>query len=104
MGKEVCIIDSGYQLNHPDLPSTATAADNDQTSSSGSLYYGTDGCRHGTHVAGTIVASDNTEGVIGVFPGAKSKIVRTFANSCGWAYTSELINAVEKCAAAGADI
>jgi len=102
--KEVCIIDSGYQLSHPDLVNTATAADPSQVSTGSPLYYGTDGCEHGTHVAGTIVASDNTVGVVGVFPGASTKIVRTFSNSCGWAYTSELLDAVDRCVDAGADI
>jgi len=104
ISKEICIIDSGYQLDHPDLPASATAADPGQGSTGSSLYYGTDGCEHGTHVAGTILATDNTEGVLGVFPGAKSKVVRTFANNCGWAYTSQLIDAIERCKEDGAKI
>jgi len=43
-GIKVCIIDSGYDSGHPDLP-TATGYD-------GNLPWGTDGCGHGTHVAG----------------------------------------------------
>lgn len=102
--KTVCIIDSGYQLSHPDLVNTATAADDNQSSPSDSLYYGTDGCQHGTHVAGTVVATDNSEGVIGVFPGASVQVVRTFGDSCRYAYVSQLLAAIDKCADKQADI
>ena len=44
----LCIIDSGYLLTHPDLPSDATAADPSQAS--GTMYFGGDLCDHGTHV------------------------------------------------------
>jgi len=99
----ICIIDSGYSITHPDLPNTASAADPSQNS--GSLYFGEDGCAHGTHVAGTVAAIDNEEGVIGVYPGANGiKVVRVFANSCGWAYTSDLIDAAEHCRDSGAKI
>lgn len=102
--KTVCIIDSGYELDHPDLPDSATAADPSQDDEGDRLYFGEDGCKHGTHVAGTIVASDNTEGVVGVFPGASVKVVRTFGNNCGYSYLSGLLGAIDKCADANADI
>jgi len=102
--KTVCIIDSGYQRSHPDLVDTATAADSSQASPNSSLYYGTDGCKHGTHVAGTVVGSDNDQGVIGVFPGASVKVVRTFGDNCQYAYVSQLLSAIDKCADVGADI
>jgi len=102
--KTVCIIDSGYQLSHPDLTDTATAADPAQASPNSRLYYGTDGCEHGTHVSGTVVGSDNGEGVIGVFPGASVKVVRTFGDSCRYSYLSLLLGAIDKCAESNADI
>ena len=46
----LCIIDSGYLLTHPDLPSDATAADPSQAIPAGTMYFGGDLCRHGTHV------------------------------------------------------
>ena len=61
----MCIIDSGYTIIHTDLPNDALNADNSQGSSSGNPF-SIDWCEHGTHVAGTIAAIDNEEGVIGV--------------------------------------
>ena len=46
----LCIIDSGYLLAHPDLPSDATAADPSQADPAGTMYFGGDLCDHGTHV------------------------------------------------------
>ena len=45
----LCIIDSGYLLAHPDLPSDATAADPSQADPNGAMYFGDDICNHGTH-------------------------------------------------------
>lgn len=104
----MCIIDSGYAINHPDLPDDARNADSRQGSNSGNPF-SIDRCKHGTHVAGTIAAIDNEQGVIGVFPGApQMRIVKVFGNtsstSCLWTYTSSLIQAAQYCVESGASI
>ena len=105
----MCIIDSGYNINHPDLPNDALNADSSQGSSGGNPF-SIDWCEHGTHVAGTIAAIDNEEGVIGVFPGApEMRIVKVFGNAsptdpCLWTYTSSLIQAAQYCVNSGASI
>ncbi len=64
------VIDSGVQLDHPDL--------NVDVARSRSFVRGDAGDQngHGTHVAGTIAAIDNSIGVIGVAPGAPVVAVR----------------------------
>ena len=98
--RKVCIIDSGYSRNHPDLPVNVTGVDD--------IYAGPwwqDRCGHGTHVAGTIAALKNTEGVVGVMPEAIGlHIVKVFGDDCGWAYASDLAAAVNECRAVDANI
>lgn len=97
--KAVCIIDSGYQLDHPDLPN-ATYADPTQKET-----FSTDDCGHGTHIAGTILAENNEIGVFGVYPGISPKIVKVFgAPRCMWTYSSTLMHAINQCQQHGAKV
>lgn len=100
--RKLCIIDSGYDRNHEDLNGNAVTGEYD----TGTGWWYTDENSHGTHVAGTIAAINNSGvGVVGVNPGKKLKlhIVKVF-NKQGWAYSSSLATAANKCAAAGANI
>ena len=63
------ILDSGIDLDHRDLNVDASRGFNAFTSGKDGRSLD-DGNGHGTHVAGTIAAKDNTEGVIGVAAGA----------------------------------
>ncbi|MEW6705998.1 MAG: S8 family serine peptidase [Pseudomonadota bacterium] len=99
--RKVCIIDSGYDLQHEDLNGNDVAGEYD----SGTGWWYTDENHHGTHVAGTIAAIDNATGVVGVAPNRRLKlhIVKVF-DAEGWAYSSTLATAANKCAAAGANV
>lgn len=100
--RKVCIIDSGYDLQHEDLNTNSVTGEYD----SGTGWWYTDENSHGTHVAGTIAAINNSGiGVVGVNPNKTLKlhIVKVF-NAAGWAYSSTLTTAANKCAAAGANI
>jgi subtilisin family serine protease len=102
--RKVCIIDSGYDRGHEDL--NADAADVTGEFDAGTQWWYTDENGHGTHVAGTIAALNNAgKGVVGVAPNGNLKlhIVKVFGAS-GWAYSSTLANAANKCKAAGANI
>ncbi len=63
-----CVIDTGIDLDHPDL--NVDASQGFSAFTKGKDAGMDDGNGHGTHVAGTIAAIDNSEGVIGVAAGA----------------------------------
>lgn len=100
--RKVCIIDSGYDSGHEDLAGNDVSGDND----AGTGLWSTDENSHGTHVAGTIAAVNQAgTGVVGVNPNKKIKlhIIKVFGAD-GWAYSSTLATAANKCKAAGANI
>lgn len=101
-GIKVCVIDSGYDLGHEDKPGMPVVDGTDDLAGSGP--WSKDGDGHGTHVSGTINALDNDVGVIGVFPNVPMHIVRVFGDDGFWAYSSELINAVDDCVSSGAKV
>lgn len=67
-GVGVAIIDTGIDLTHPDLVSNIASVN--KTCISGTRNANDDN-GHGTHIAGTIAAVDNSIGVVGVAPQAK---------------------------------
>lgn len=101
--RKLCIIDSGYDGVHEDLPhGTQVTGEYD----SGTGWWYTDENSHGTHVAGTIAAFNSAgTGVVGVNPNGQLKlhIVKVFGAD-GWAYSSTLAAAANKCKAAGAHV
>lgn len=98
-GMKVCIIDSGLDDSNPDFVWSNITGDND----SGTGNWFDNGGPHGTHVAGTIGAADNSYGVIGMAPGVDMHIIKVF-NAEGWGYSSDLAKAAQLCEAAGSNI
>ncbi len=94
-GKTAWVIDSGIDLTHPDL----------NTSRNCHTYFAgtspSDGNGHGTHVAGTIAAKNNTSGVVGVAANAYVCSVRVLGNS-GSGSLEGVTNGVNYVAANGA--
>jgi aqualysin 1 len=85
---QVFVIDTGVDRNHPDLNvvSFVNFAKGGKNS--------TDCNGHGTHVAGTIAAKDDAQGVVGVAPGAPVYAVRVLScNGSGqWSWIISGIN------------
>ena len=100
-GMTVCVIDSGIHAGHEDLQGVAMSG-----YASPGQSWNTDTCGHGSHVAGTIAAKSNALGVVGVNTGSISLfVVKVFDGpSCGWSYSSTLVDAATRCANAGAKV
>lgn len=104
--RKVCIIDTGFDIDHPDLASNPSVV----TGYEGPFSAGPwdiDNNGHGTHVAGTIAAiGGNGEGVVGVNRNGELKlhIVRVFGRRGTWAWKSTLVSAMEACVDAGSNI
>ena len=97
-GAMVCIIDSGLYTGHEDFQGANIIG-------GAPNGWDSDTCGHGTHVAGTVAAVNNTAGVVGVSPDVDLYIVQVFDGpDCGWSFSSTLVDAALLCRDAGADI
>ncbi|MGK0408363.1 MAG: serine protease [Shewanella psychromarinicola] len=98
--RTICIIDSGYDRSHNDLNANNVTGTNN--SGTGKWYQPGNNNAHGTHVAGTIAAIANNEGVVGVMPNQNANIhvVKVF-NEAGWGYSSSLVAAIDTCVNSG---
>ncbi|MBV1906309.1 MAG: S8 family serine peptidase [Pseudomonadales bacterium] len=101
-GVKVCVIDSGYNLGHPDLPQGVRI----NGSSSVDGAWNQDASGHGTHVSGTIMAMENNLGVVGVLPNGNFDIHihRVFDDEDDTAPTSAVVMGIDACVAAGAKV
>ncbi len=98
---DIAVLDTGIDRQHPDLN---IAGGIDCTYYTGRYYRRTYYCEesadgdddhyHGTHVAGTIGALDNGDGVAGIAPGARLWAVKVL-DSQGSGYTSGIIAGID---------
>lgn len=86
---KVAIVDTGIDLSHPDLQANIMGGYN----AINPLKSAKDDNGHGTHVAGTIAAIDNTIGVVGVGPKIDLYSVKVL-NAAGSGYLSDVIEGI----------
>jgi len=99
--RKVCIIDSGIDRSHEDLQ--GIAMDGVNLTKSGQWF--TDENSHGTHVAGTIAAVDNTVGVVGVLPHQHINLfIAKVFDAAGSAPSSVIARAMIECKNADANV
>jgi subtilisin len=84
---DIAIIDSGIATGHPDLDVAGGV-----NCVGGTGFNDDNG--HGTHVAGIATAADNTDGVVGVAPGARLWAVKVL-NAQGAGTTSQVICGID---------
>lgn len=75
-GVRVAVLDTGFELHHPDLESNIDFATSADMTGEGLQFTDPFGFSHGTHCAGTIAAADNGFGVIGIAPSAKLVLIK----------------------------
>lgn len=106
-GVMLCIIDSGIDAGHPDLQgNTLDGCKYEDAFAPGGcpFKWSEDYISHGSHVAGTIAAKKDGQGLVGVIPnGAELYVVRVFNDSGdvnqgqGLVYGGTLILAFTQC-------
>ncbi|MBM7553813.1 S8 family peptidase [Thalassobacillus pellis] len=77
----IAVIDTGCQIDHPDLKERIIDGKNFTTDYNGDEKNYDDNNGHGTHVSGTIAATENGTGVIGVAPQADLLILKVLTES-----------------------
>ncbi len=95
-GISIAVIDTGIDHTHPDLKDNLGEGYN--VLKPGSAPDDDNG--HGTHVAGTIAAIDNSFGVVGVAPRARVHAVKSL-DRFGNGFLSDLIEALDWCVSNG---
>lgn len=100
MGKECegarcsrCVLDTGCDTNHIDLKDRIIGGRNftKDYEADPNVYLDNNG--HGTHVAGTIAATENGVGVLGVAPLAKMLVLKVLAGDGSGSY-EQIIEAI----------
>lgn len=87
-GVKVAVIDTGIDVDHPDLKIAGGYSTVDNSTSFD------DDNGHGTHVAGTIAALDNTIGVVGTSPNISLYAVKAL-NASGSGYVSDIVEGID---------
>lgn len=93
-GIVIAVIDTGCQIDHPDLKDNIIGGVNFTNDDDGEVDAFQDYSGHGTHVAGIIAASNNKSGIMGVAPNASLLILKVIESN-GSSSNENLIAAIK---------
>lgn len=102
-GARVAVLDTGFDLDHPDLAPNINFDLSADFTGEGLQYTLDDTFSHGTHVAGTIAAADNGFGIIGVAPEAQLMLVKVLGDEGSGSF-ADVMAGIAYAAENGADI
>lgn len=103
-GVRVAVLDTGFDLDHPDLAPNINFALSQNFVDGETLSYAIDDpFSHGSHTAGTIAAADNGRGTIGVAPQAELVLLKVLSDSGSGSF-DDIIEAVVYAADVDADV
>lgn len=102
-GVRVAVLDTGFDLSHPDLAPNIDFASSADMTGQGLQYTLADTFSHGTHTAGTIAAADNGFGTIGVAPEAQLMLVKVLYDE-GYGSFADILAGMYYAADQGADV
>lgn len=92
-GVVVAILDTGCDVQHPDLYSRIVDGYNFTHENGGDIANYEDTNGHGTHTAGIIAGSQNGKGIVGVAPNSKLLILKVL-NQYGGGIIKDLVEAI----------
>lgn len=92
-GVVVAVVDTGCEMNHPDLKERIIGGYNFTEDYNGDVSIYEDLNGHGTHVAGVIASSMNNSGIVGVAPKANLLILKVL-NKRGTGSVESLIESI----------
>lgn len=99
--RKLCIVDSGIDGTHPDLAGVPMTGENFTTSGT----WNSDENGHGTHVAGTVAALNNSIGVVGVMPSGTINLhIAKVFDATGSTSSSTIAKAMLACGKVGANV
>jgi subtilisin family serine protease len=102
-GARVAVLDTGFDLDHPDLAPNINMDLSTDFTGEGLSYALPDPFSHGTHTAGTIAAADNGFGTIGVAPEAELVLVKVLTDEGSGSF-ADVISGIVYAADVDADV
>ncbi|WP_044022746.1 S8 family peptidase [Bacillus sp. SG-1] len=103
-GITIAVLDTGCDVNHEELKGRIIGKRNFTDDDDGAEDNVTDYNGHGTHVAGTVAANENGQGVVGVAPEASLLIIKVLAGEQGSGRYDWIVDGIQYAIDQGVDV